>query len=83
MQYDIKTAKAGDTFWECEYGVNIPHLALEDVKIIEDDSFAGGKAYKLRVYTGIGNLGKEMDLTQALECGAYGLKLYNQKQYVD
>ena len=77
MNYDIQTAKKGDIFYECQYGENIKMIALEDVRLVKDDVYAGGGGYELWVSTPDGNI----ELKQCVSPGAYGLRLYKEPAY--
>jgi len=78
MTHDIKTTKEGDVFWESQYGYDIKFTALEDVRVVHSEHFSGGGGYVVRVKDKGGN---QTAISQAFECGAYGLRLYKQPQY--
>jgi len=76
--YDIKTAKEGDVFYECQYGINIKMVALEDVRFVVNNNYSGGGGYELRVKTD----DSEITISQSKTPGAYGLRLFKEPQYI-
>jgi hypothetical protein len=77
MQIDLKDVKKGDIFYECQYGINLKCTALEDCREEED----GYHCYCLIDHETMKKPYTEM--FESYNCGAYGLRLYTQPQYVE
>lgn len=74
----IKNLKAGMSIWECEYGINIPLLVLEDA--VENTDSQGTfwicKVQNIRH-------GSKMNLMVREGYEHYGPKLYDEPAYFD
>lgn len=74
---NIKNLRKGDIFYECERGFNIKMTALENSRRIKEPWKDG---WTCKVLLDGGNT---IEIFECINPGAYGLKLYWEKQYFE
>lgn len=73
----VKDLKKGQIVYECQYGMNIRFTVLEDARRdIKPEEHKDGHSCRVSCN------GEERELFEALEVGAYGLRLYPEPQYI-